>query len=58
LTSRGKESRNHLQIAEEFDLFDFTNASKLTGHKFVFFKNEAALLELALVNWVMNHVSK
>lgn len=50
--------KSHLEIGEEFDLFDFQSASKLTGSKFVFFKNEAALLELALVNWAFNYVSK
>ena len=42
---------SHLDIAARFDLVDFSNASKLTGSKFVFLKNEAALLEIALINW-------
>ena len=50
--------KSHLQIGEEFDLFDFQSASKLTGNKFVFLKNEAALLELGLINWVTNLVAK
>ena len=50
--------KSHLEIGEEFDLMDFQNASKLTGSKFVFLKNEAAILELALVNWAFNHVAK
>ena len=41
-----------------FDLFDFNSASKLTGTKFVFLKNEAALLEIALANYAMNFVAK
>jgi seryl-tRNA synthetase len=41
-----------------FDLFDFKNAAKLTGSKFVFLKNEAALLEIALINFAMNTVLK
>ena len=49
---------SHLEIAEHFDLLDFANASKLTGNKFVFMKNEVALLELALCNWVLNLVAK
>lgn len=39
-------------------MFDFKSASKLTGNKFVFLKNEAALLELALINWATNFVVK
>ena len=45
---------SHLEIASSHDMLDFANASKLTGSKFVFMKNELALLELALVNWTMN----
>jgi len=42
---------NHLDIGEKFDMLDFANAAKLTGSKFVFMKNQAALLEVALINW-------
>jgi seryl-tRNA synthetase len=48
----------HLELAKRFDLLDFASASKLTGSKFVFFKNEAALLEMALANWALNLVAK
>ena len=41
-----------------FDLVDFANASKLTGSKFVFLKNEAAILELALCNYAMHKLMK
>ena len=43
--------KSHIDITARFDLLDFNNASKLTGSKFVFLKNEAAMLEMALVNW-------
>lgn len=51
-------SFSHLDIGQKFDLFDFPNASKLSGSKFVFLRNEAALLELGLCNWAMNLVAK
>lgn len=47
----GANLPNHLDIGEKFDMLDFANAAKLTGSKFVFMKNQAALLELALINW-------
>ena len=47
------EEGDHLRIGEKNDLFDFENGGKITGSKFVFLKNHAALLELALVNWAM-----
>ena len=53
-----KEAFSHLEIAQKFDLLDFGSASKLTGSKFVFLKNEAAMLELALCNWALNFVAK
>ena len=53
-----KKWRSHLEIGEMFDLLDFQSAAKLTGNKFVYLKNEAAILELALVNWALNLVAK
>lgn len=49
-----KEPLSHLEIGSQHDLFDFENGAKLTGSKFVFFKKQAALLEMALVNWAMH----
>lgn len=48
------EPKTHLEIGEKFDMFDFENGGKLTGSKFVFLKNQAALLEMAIVNWAMS----
>ena len=58
IVSREKTEFSHLEIGQKFDLLDFASASKLTGNKFVFLKNEAALLEMALCNWAMNLVAK
>ncbi len=33
---------------------DFDRATKITGAKFVFLKNEAAILELGLINWAVD----
>lgn len=55
---KSHNKKSHLEIGEHFDLFDFQSASKLTGNKFVFLKNEAAILELALINYAMNKVAK
>ena len=57
-TSENAKVFSHLEIGQKFDLLDFASASKLTGSKFVFLKNEAALLEMALCNWAMNLVAK
>jgi len=55
--SKQKEEVSHLEIGNHLDLLDFASGSKLSGSKFVFLKNEAALLELALSQWVMNMLS-
>ena len=46
--------KTHLELGKQHDLFDFENGAKLTGTKFPFIKNQAALLEMAIVNWAMS----
>lgn len=48
--------KDHLDIGKAFNLFDFESASKITGSKFVYMKNEAVLLELGLINYAMYKV--
>ena len=50
--------KDHLDIGKHFDLFDFESASKITGSKHVYLKNEAAMIELGLVNWAMQKIVK
>jgi seryl-tRNA synthetase len=38
-------------LAEALDLVDFEGAAEVSGAKFYYLRNAAALLELALVNW-------
>ena len=47
------EPRDHLAIGELHNLIDFEGAASVTGSSFYYLKNEAALLELALVNFAM-----
>lgn len=54
----GDDILGHIEIGKKFDLLDFNNASKLTGSKFVFMKNEAAMLELGLLNWATQFTAK
>ena len=49
---------SHLDVGAKFDILDFGSASKLSGSKYVFMRNEGALLELALCNWALNFVAK
>ncbi|XP_021285473.1 serine--tRNA ligase, chloroplastic/mitochondrial isoform X2 [Herrania umbratica] len=50
--------KDHLQIGKELDLFDFDAAAEVSGSKFYYLKNEAVLLEMALVNWTLTEVMK
>ncbi len=49
---------DHLEIGKKYDLFDFDNAAKITDSKFVILKNEAALLEQALINYGIDKIIK
>ncbi len=46
--------KDHVTIAEFLDLADFEAGSRVAGQKFYFLKNEAVLLELALVQYALN----
>lgn len=46
--------RDHVELAEKLDLVDFESAGRIAGHGFYFLKNEAVLLELALVRYAMD----
>jgi seryl-tRNA synthetase len=43
--------KDHVALAEALDLVDFEAGSAVSGTKFYYLKNEAVLLELALVNY-------
>ncbi len=46
--------KDHVQLAEELDLIDFNRATKVSGAKFYYLKNEAAILELALTRYAFD----
>jgi seryl-tRNA synthetase len=48
------KARDHLQIGQALDLVDFDTAAAVSGQKFYYLKNEAALLELALVRYAFD----
>jgi seryl-tRNA synthetase len=47
------ERRDHLELGQSLELLDFESASKVTGQKFYYLKNEAVLLELALLRFAI-----
>jgi len=50
--------RDHVALCELLDLADFEAGASVTGQKFYFLKNEAVLLELALVQYAMHTLVK
>jgi seryl-tRNA synthetase len=51
-------ARDHVALAEALDLVDFEAGASVAGQKFYFLKNEAVLLELALVQYAMQTLIK
>jgi len=52
------EPRDHVTIAEALDLIDFETATKVSGTKFYYLKNEAVFLEFALSRYAMDVLVK
>ncbi|KAI9764436.1 MAG: Serine--tRNA ligase, mitochondrial [Geoglossum simile] len=50
--------KSHIEIGKELDLLDFEAASTATGWGWYYLKNEAALLEQALVQYALSVVMK
>ncbi|KAL9228736.1 hypothetical protein vseg_004285 [Gypsophila vaccaria] len=50
--------KDHMELGKELDLFDFDAAAEISGSKFYYLKNEAVLLEMALINWTLSEVTK
>lgn len=46
--------KDHVELMESLDLVDFEGGAKVAGQKFYYLKNEAVLLELALVQYALN----
>jgi seryl-tRNA synthetase len=45
--------KDHVALCEALDLADFEAGTKVSGQKFYFLRNEAALLEIALVQYAL-----
>ncbi|MEK7168091.1 MAG: serine--tRNA ligase, partial [Patescibacteria group bacterium] len=52
------EPKDYLELAEKLDLIDIERASKVSGSRFGYLKNQAVLLEMALVKLVLDTAAK
>lgn len=50
--------KDHLELAEPHNLIDIQRAAKVSGSRFGILKNEAALLEFALINFCLDNLLK
>ncbi len=50
--------KDYLEISQKLDLIDVKRAAKVSGSRFGFLKNEAVLLEFALINFVFEELKK
>lgn len=49
---------DHVELAEKHDLIDFERATKVSGAKFYYLKNELALMEFALIQYALGVAMK
>lgn len=52
------EPKDHVQLGEALDLIDFERATKVSGAKFFYLKNELALMEFALTQYCLELLYK
>ncbi|MBU0278949.1 MULTISPECIES: serine--tRNA ligase [unclassified Gemella] len=50
----GFEPKAHWDLVEDLDIVDFERAAKVSGSRFLFYKNAGALLERALINFMID----
>lgn len=51
-------AKDHVQLGETLDLIDFDTATRVSGPKFYYLKNEAVILELALERYALDILRK
>jgi len=52
------EPLDHVKLGQDLDIIDFDSATKVSGTKFYYLKNESVFLELALVRYALDILQK
>ncbi|MBU7012600.1 MAG: serine--tRNA ligase [Theionarchaea archaeon] len=52
----GFDLKSHVDIMEDLDLLDTERAGKVAGSRFYYLKNEAVLLDMALIHFALRHL--
>ncbi len=50
--------KNHIDLALDLDLIDMERAGKVSGSRFFYLKNEVAMLDMALMNFAIEELSR
>ena len=50
--------KDHLELGEALDIFDVGRATKVVGGRFAYLKNQAAVLEFALIQFALSRLMK
>jgi seryl-tRNA synthetase len=50
----GFTPKDHVRLGQELDIIDFDNATKVSGVKFYYLKNEGVFLELGLIRYALD----
>ena len=53
-----KTGKNHIELGKAFNIIDIERASKVSGSRFYYLKNQAVELEFAMVQYALNIVKK
>jgi len=54
----GFEPADHVKLGQDLDIIDFDSATKVSGTKFYYLKNEGVYLELGLVRYALDILQK
>ncbi|MDX9899405.1 MAG: serine--tRNA ligase [Spirochaetia bacterium] len=57
-TSFDFEPKDHVQLGQDLDIIDFDSGTKVSGTKFYYLKNEGVFLELGLVRYALDMLTK
>ena len=52
------QPKDHVQLGQDLDILDFDTATRVSGTKFYYLKNQGVILELALVRFALDRLQK
>ena len=53
-----KEVKDHAELGKNLDIIDTESAGSVSGSRFSYLKNQAVLMQFAIINWIMEIMQK